>query len=202
MLGASLRYMRSGIFLAPALVCALLVGCKNPTPKMETCSKEGGCLNEQLIGFLSKRCQHGKPCSFSFNEIFSDRKIGKVYFSNKFGAHPSLGACKQLPMSKELSESSRFGCEYAILAAEDKFVGYVRGSCDASLVQLPMADTIVFAKGFESAGLSIAASEKLSVERDRVKQPGADGVMREADYYYLQLDKNKGAILQNECFHF
>lgn len=158
-------------------------------------------MNERLIGFLSKKCQEGKACSFSFDEIFGSQ-VDRVYFSNPFGAHPTLGACKEVPMSKQFAESTRFGCEYAVLASGEKFVGYARGGCDKSFLRLPPSDKVIFADGFDRAGISIDANQEIRVKRSRIQEHVDGGPDKQASYYYLELDKNKPSVLRDACFHF
>jgi len=181
----------------------MMAGCEKAVSGDETCVKERGCWNGQLISFLSTKCQDGRACAFSFDETPFGSKADKIYLNNKFGAHPTIGACKSVPMSSEFSRSAVFGCEYGVLASQNKFLGYVRGACDASLVPLPASDKIIFAKGFDSAGISIEANQKLEVQKQRMTEPSRDGATHEVNYYYISLDKNKATtILRDDCFHF
>jgi len=178
----------SRIAIASALLLVLTAACGKAVSGDEICAKERRCWNEQLISFLSTKCQDGKACAFSFDETPFGSKANKIYLNNKFGAHPTIGACKSVPMSSEFSRSAAFGCEYGVLTSQDKFLGYVRGACDASLVPLP--------------AISIAANQKLQVQKQRMTESSRDGSTHEVNYYYISLDKDKATILRDDCFHF
>ncbi len=182
--------------------CAAMAACNKTPLDADNCIEEHGCLNKEITNFLSNKCQEGKSCEFSFSEVFSKGEIDRIYVSNKFGAHPTLGACKNVPMSKEFSRTTVFGCEYAIMASGNKFIGYVRGHCDNSFFQLPRSDLIIFSDGFESAGISMDAYQKLKVERRSFEDKNSNGTLRKLNYYYLKVDKKSTLVLEEQCFHF
>lgn len=195
--------LRSTINILLLLVVVVLVNMsceRNNIVSDGLCTEDNQCFNAIVKKNLSKLCQYNIKCKVPVSALVYGKSIDTVYFVNKYGAHPNLGSCQNIPTSNKFNKTARFGCEYIVFSQRDKFVGYVIGACDKSIVEVdPSLNKIIFSDVGGYPAIKINADEMINVEREKLDENNETD-----DVYYFGIvsDSTRVEVVKDKCLHF